>query len=105
MLNVIFMGYKKDLKYRVIDMLQFKHRNDDVRATFVLIDSAKDGYFGIMLDNRDVGYFIRHAGTYGMIYEKSLCEKVGSSTPLVFQTFDVHIVESKDEAKSNKNKK
>ena len=98
------MGYKKQLKYRVIDMLQFKHRNDDNRAVFVLIDSFKDKHFGIMLDNRDIGYFIRHAGEYGLIYEKAMCEKIGSSEPLSFSAFDVHIVESKDETKQTKNK-
>lgn len=116
------MGYKKELKQRVSDLLaskkpilefeytdrQLSHMPEFVvknykklvRArktipTFYIIDSPKEGYFSILMNKEVMPFFMRKSGMYGMIAEKGMCIPVGNARDSI-SIIQVHIIEQKD---------
>lgn len=98
------MGFKNEVKYRVIDLLMEKWDRHDsrTRPRFYLIDSVLDEHFGVMLPERKVPYFARKAGMYGLTFEKSLAVPVGLKPKLKLAVLSVHVVTEKDIKKAKK---
>lgn len=115
------MGYKKELKHRIADLLLEKEKNSkqtpfrcvrhpitgeylaypipekprEIRPEeFLIIDSPKEGYLSIMTYKRTIPYIERKLGMYGMIGEKGMCVPVGCFTRSAI--LQIHIVTEDD---------
>jgi hypothetical protein len=103
------MGFKQEVKYRVIDLLHERWNSKDKkdprrRPKIMLLDSILDEHFGILIPKSVVPYFARKAGMYGMTFEESLAIGVGFNHPLKFTVLSVHVVTEKDVKKSKAKK-
>jgi hypothetical protein len=115
------MGYKKDLKHRVADLLMEhkpkpkqlrddrswllcnrtdKHAQNMLRSQgklcpwFYIVDSAEENHYGILMEQKEIPYFMRKAGMYGMIWSEGLCIPVGALDRIA--VLQVHVVEESD---------
>jgi hypothetical protein len=113
---MIIMGYKTEIKYRVIDLLSEKWSKISKRTHpyFTITDSTLDEHFGIIIPEYDIGYFARKCGQYGMTFQKALSIHVGphpkswidgKKIPKTATVINVHVVTEKDEVNQIKNKK
>lgn len=110
------MGYKREIRVRVADILatrqriipcgwceplQCRHKSLEYKTPkdrvpeFFVMDSSLEKYLTIFLKRSDIPHFIRKAGMFGIIWEKGLCIPVGNASK-DWDALQVHIVTNED---------